>query len=157
MMVAAVSEGVIVGRVALGAVLGYLIGVERELRGKPAGERTFALVTLGSAAFTVAGVQHFPQADRIIQGVVTGIGFLGAGLIFRSAVSVHGLTTAASVWSTAAVGVLVGLGDLVVGSAVAVLVLFLLEIEHLPFVGRFLIVSEERQEPTGREDPPPER
>ena len=156
-MVAAASEGVIVGRVALAAVLGYLIGVERELRGKPAGERTFALVTLGSAAFTVAGVQHFPQADRIIQGVVTGIGFLGAGLIFRSAVSVHGLTTAASVWSAAAVGVLVGLGDLFVGSTVAVLVLLVLEIEHVPFVGRFLIVSDKRQEPPSPEDQPPER
>ena len=71
--------------------------------------------------------------------------------------SVHGLTTAASVWSAAAVGVLVGLGDLFVGSTVAVLVLLVLEIEHVPFVGRFLIVSDKRQEPPGPEDQPPER
>jgi len=156
MLGAAISDPTLIGRIALATVLGYVIGLERELRKKPAGERTFALVSLGAAAFTAAGVRHFPQADRIIQGVVTGIGFLGAGLIFRGAMGVHGLTTAASVWSAAAVGIVVGLGDLLVGVAITALVLLVLEVEHVPVVGRFLVPSDERQHQTGPEEATPD-
>ncbi|HXF73017.1 MAG TPA: MgtC/SapB family protein, partial [Actinomycetota bacterium] len=75
----------LLARILLAAVLGYGIGWEREFRGKPAGERTFALIALGAAAFTGIGLDRFSvtSTTRIVQGVVTGVGFLGAGLIFR--------------------------------------------------------------------------
>lgn len=127
------------GRVAIAALLGYAVGWEREFRGKAAGERTFALVALGAAAATAVAVEHFPDsADRVIQGVVTGIGFLGAGLIFRAEEgAVTGLTTAASAWSVAAIGVLSGLGELAWAAATSALVLVILEMNFLPFVRRF--------------------
>jgi putative Mg2+ transporter-C (MgtC) family protein len=128
----------IFARVLVATLLGYAIGWEREFRGKAAGERTFALVALGAAAFTGVGIALFPESgDRVIQGVVAGIGFLGAGLIFRAEGTVHGLTTAASAWSAAAVGVLCGADALPLGVATAVLVLVILELNYVPFVRRF--------------------
>ena len=74
----------ILGRSALAAALGFVIGLERETRGKAAGERTFALLSLGSAAFVSIGGFLFPaSADRIVQGIAAGVGFLGGGVIFR--------------------------------------------------------------------------
>jgi putative Mg2+ transporter-C (MgtC) family protein len=97
----------IIGRLALGAFLGAFIGLERELRGYPAGVRTVALVALGSTLFTevsrITGTE-----DRIAAGIVTGIGFLGAGLIFREGYTVRGITTAATIWAAAAIGMAVG-------------------------------------------------
>ena len=105
------TQATLIGRVALGAFLGYVIGFEREFRGKPAGERTFGLLALGAAAVTAVGVLFFPaSAEKVIAGVITGVGFLGAGLIFRErddeqgAAQVLGLTTAASSWAAAALG-----------------------------------------------------
>ena len=128
------SDTAIFGRIALAALLGYVIGWEREYRGSAAGDRTFALVALGSAAFTGLGAEHFPaSAEKVIAGVVTGIGFLGAGLIFgREGGGIHGLTTAASLWATAAVGVLLGAGEYFVGVAAFALLLLVLELEKLP-------------------------
>lgn len=83
------------GRVALAALLCFLIGFERELRGQDAGDRTFALVGVGAAAFTAVGIDAFSETDRIIQGIVAGIGFLGGGLLLQGGTKVHGLTTAA--------------------------------------------------------------
>ena len=78
------TELTLIGRTVLGAFLGYVIGFEREYRGKAAGERTFGLLALGAASVTALGVLTFPaSAERVIAGVVTGVGFLGAGLIFR--------------------------------------------------------------------------
>jgi uncharacterized membrane protein YhiD involved in acid resistance len=78
------TQATLIGRVALGTFLGYVIGFEREFRGKAAGERTFGLLALGAAAVTGLGVLFFPaSAEKVIAGVVTGVGFLGAGLIFR--------------------------------------------------------------------------
>lgn len=133
------TDGAILGRIALAALLGYVIGWEREYRGSAAGDRTFALVALGSAAFTGLGAEHFPaSAEKVIAGVVTGIGFLGAGLIFgRDGGGVHGLTTAASLWATAAVGVLLGAGEYFVGVAACAVLLFVLELEKLPGMKRF--------------------
>jgi len=122
------------GRVALGALLGYSIGFERELRGSHAGDRTFALVALGSAAVTAIGVHNFPDsAEKVIAGVVTGIGFLGAGVIFRGDTGgPHGLTTAASLWAAATIGVLVGATEYLVAILSAILVLLILEAQYLP-------------------------
>jgi putative Mg2+ transporter-C (MgtC) family protein len=143
----------LLGRISLAALFGYLIGVEREYRGKPAGERTFALLALGGAAFTAAAVDRFTDADRVLQGIVTGVGFLGAGLVFRGALgNVHNVTTAATIWPVAAVGVLVGLGDLVIGLGTTLLVLVVLELEHLPGIGRFVTASRHR-EPDGPAKP----
>lgn len=107
-------------RVGVAAVLGGLIGFDREARHKPAGVRTHMLVAVGSAlavaasVLVVGGVQEVAlvrgDAVRIAAGVLTGIGFLGAGAIIRGPESVHGLTTAAGIWVTAAVGITVGYG-----------------------------------------------
>ena len=103
----------ILARLALAAFLGAFIGLERELRGYPAGVRTVALVALGSALFTEVS-RLMGSEDRIAAGIVSGIGFLGAGAIIRHGVSVRGLTTAASLWAVAAVGLAAGLGSLLI-------------------------------------------
>jgi putative Mg2+ transporter-C (MgtC) family protein len=122
------------GRISLASLLGYIIGYERELRGSPAGDRTFALVALGAAGVTALGVEDFaPSAEKVIAGVVTGIGFLGAGLILRGEMGVvRGLTTAAALWAAAAVAILIGAGNLLVGLSSAALVLLILEMQYVP-------------------------
>ncbi len=113
-------------RLTAAAVIGAAIGLDRELRGKPTGVRTMGIVALGSALVVLVS-QHPGGSDaaagsRVIQGVITGIGFLGAGVILRNPAGkkVHGLTTAAAIWLTACIGVACGLGawPLVVTSAV---------------------------------------
>jgi len=128
---------VIIGRIALAAFLGYLVGLDRAARGKDAGDRTFALVALGSAAFVAMGEQVFPfTADRIVQGVATGVGFLGAGVIFRASGSVKGLTTAAALWGAAAIGAVVGVGLYLTGAALAGILLIVLELHAVGFMRR---------------------
>lgn len=122
-----------VGRAALAALLGMTIGLERETRGKAAGERTFALLALGASTFVSVGVAIFPtSADRIVQGVAAGVGFLGAGVIFRREADVEGLTTAAGAWAAAAIGVTVGLGAYLAGVLATVLALLILELDQMP-------------------------
>lgn len=117
----------IILRLLLAAVLGAGVGYQRERVGKPAGLRTHILIALGSALFTVVSLFGFEgQVDpsRVAAGVVTGIGFLGAGVIFRGMRSdgpVVGLTTAASVWVTAAIGLAAGVGMYLVAVIIAVL------------------------------------
>ena len=100
-------------RLGAAVLAGAVIGFDREVRNKPAGLRTMALVALGSAVFVVAtaSAATVDSASRVIQGVITGVGFLGAGSIIRGRTeeSVRGLTTAASIWLAAAVGVACGL------------------------------------------------
>jgi putative Mg2+ transporter-C (MgtC) family protein len=128
---------VIIARIALAAFLGYLVGLDRAVRGKDAGDRTFALVALGSAAFVAIGEQAFPfTADRIVQGVATGVGFLGAGVIFRASGSVKGLTTAAALWGAAAIGAVVGVGFYFAGAALAGILLIVLELHAVGFMRR---------------------
>ncbi|CAN5886662.1 MgtC/SapB family protein [soil metagenome] len=112
-------------RVAVGAGLAALIGLEREMTGKPAGLRTHALVGLGASLFTVMSVEGLGTGDpgRVAAQIVTGIGFLGAGAIFRSGPLVQGLTTAAGLWAAAAVGMTAGAGRLV-WAGLATLVVF---------------------------------
>jgi putative Mg2+ transporter-C (MgtC) family protein len=92
-------------------VLGGLIGIEREIHQKPAGLRTNMLICMGAAVFTLIG-KHIgisPDAEsRVIQGVVTGVGFLGAGVLIHQQGNVHGLTTAATIWLVTAIGIACG-------------------------------------------------
>ena len=134
------EQFVLIGRVALAALLGYVIGLERAYRGKDAGDRTFSLLALGSAAFVAMGVELFPtSADRVVQGVAAGVGFLGAGIIFRSERGTRGLTTAAASWVAASIGVLAGAGlyvAAVLGTGLTVLVLESHQIEFLRRLSR---------------------
>lgn len=104
-------------RLIAATLLGAVVGMQREKAGKPAGLRTHMLVSLGTAVFVLACAGVGMSSDglsRVIQGIVTGIGFLGAGSILKLSEerAIQGLTTAAGVWMTAAVGVAVGLGSL---------------------------------------------
>jgi len=120
----------IIGRLALASILGGFIGIERELRGYPAGVRTVALVALGSALFTEVS-QLLGGDDRVAAGIVTGIGFLGAGVIFREGYTVRGITTAATIWAAAAVGMAVARELYLVAGLGSVLVFILLEARPL--------------------------
>jgi putative Mg2+ transporter-C (MgtC) family protein len=119
-------------RLILAAVLGACIGYQRERAHKPAGLRTHALISLGSALFTVVSVFGFGSqgvdASRIAAGVVTGVGFIGAGVIFRGMRGdmVMGLTTAASIWVSAAVGLAAGAGMYIVAPVVTILTVLIL-------------------------------
>jgi putative Mg2+ transporter-C (MgtC) family protein len=104
-------------RILLSFVLGGVLGYEREQTGRPAGLRTHMLVCAGSVCFTVAGIYGFQAVEngprdpaRVAAQVVSGIGFLGAGTIFRTPSTVSGLTTAASIWLVAGTGMLIGTG-----------------------------------------------
>jgi putative Mg2+ transporter-C (MgtC) family protein len=103
-------------RLLLAAGLGAAIGIERELRQKPAGLRTNILIALGAALFTIVSIQlaslyNGGSPDRVAAQIVTGIGFLGAGAIMRSGRNVHGMTTAATIWVNAAIGMAAGAGS----------------------------------------------
>jgi putative Mg2+ transporter-C (MgtC) family protein len=128
---AALSALQIVLRLLLAFACGAAIGLNREFHRKPAGFRTFALVSIGSAILVIVMQNGHGEPDaqsRVVQGIVTGIGFLGAGVIFRreSPSKVSGLTTAAAIWLTCGLGVASGLGQYVVAIAGTVLSLLLL-------------------------------
>ena len=126
------------GRIALAAALGFGVGWEREVRGHPAGARTFALVCAGSAALTAIAVDAFPAtAEKLIAGIVTGIGFIGAGIVLRDPHGhVRGLTTAAAIWAIAAVGIIAGGARFVLASLTALLFVAVLELRAIPLVRR---------------------
>ena len=127
-----VSNGAIVARILIAAALGGFIGIERELRDQPAGFRTHLLVALGSCLFALVGAFGFQgflaegqpalSADmtRVASQIVVGIGFLGGGTILREGMTIRGLTTAASLWVTAAVGLAVAIGFYVGAIVVAI-------------------------------------
>jgi putative Mg2+ transporter-C (MgtC) family protein len=119
-------------RLVLAGVLGSIIGYQRERSGKPAGLRTHALICVGSALFTVAGTSAFSSGDptRIAAGVVSGIGFLGAGAILHRHRSVEGLTTAATMWVVAAIGLAAGAGLYIIAPITAVIALIVLLLPH---------------------------
>ena len=95
----------------LSVFLGFLIGLERESKHKSIGIKTVSLITLGSTIYTLISIYYFnSDPTRVIAQIVSGIGFLGAGIIFKSGNEVKGLTTAATVWTSSGIGVLVGLG-----------------------------------------------
>lgn len=98
-------------KIILATALGYLIGLERELHGKMVGTRTVSLIAIGGALYVLMSPSIFGgDNSRIIAQVVSGIGFLGAGIIFKDGDTVKGLTTAATVWCSAAIGCLCGYG-----------------------------------------------
>lgn len=135
-----ISNLEMVGRLLLAMFLGFLIGLERELKGHPAGERTHALASLGSAIFALVSLLGFPQPDpaRVAAGVVTGLGFLGAGMILKQKEGreVHGLTTAAGIWAVGGIGLAIGAGLYLLGITAAALVGLVLAME------RFLKIDE---------------
>lgn len=118
-------------RLLLSLGIGMLIGLEREYRSKAAGLRTMIIICLGSTIFTeISTAIGGNSPDRIASTIVTGIGFLGAGVIFKDGLSVSGLTTATTIWICAALGMAVGAGQYfisLVGSAIVLVVLTLLE------------------------------
>jgi putative Mg2+ transporter-C (MgtC) family protein len=121
-------------RLAAALVVGAIVGLERERKRRPAGLRTMILISLGSAAFMLAGMkalEAFPQTGqaevtRLLQGLMSGIGFLGAGAVIQNKRAVRGLTTAAAVWVTAAGGAMCGLGQYAMVAMLAALALFTL-------------------------------
>ncbi len=123
----------IIVRVLAAGAFGAIIGIQRERAGKPAGLRTHILICMGSALFTVISIYGFAGAtdpSRVAAGIVAGIGFLGAGVIFRSMRGpvVVGLTTAASVWFTAAIGMASGVGMYLIAAIATIVALLVLYI-----------------------------
>jgi len=122
-------------RLLSAVIIGCVIGLDRNLHGKPTGTKTLGLVALGSALVTMAGMDFaFSGGDydrssvsRVIQGVITGVGFLGAGVIIHDKISdrVFGLTTAASIWVTSALGIVCGMGLWQIAGVAVVIVLLL--------------------------------
>ena len=126
-------------RLVVSFFFGMLVGIERYSHGRPAGLRTHILVCLSSCAIMLVPeflVPRMPGASRVIQGVVTGIGFLGAGVILKEGANVYGLTTAACIWMVAAIGLIVGSGLYVIGAAA--LVLTLVTLVNLRVLERYL-------------------
>ena len=113
-------------RLLLAAALGAAIGMEREIRQKPAGLRTNILIAVGAALFSIVSLRIAGGSDRIAAQIVTGVGFLGAGAIMRGRTNVHGLTTAATIWVNAAIGTAAGLGGAGLATAATALTLLVL-------------------------------
>ncbi len=130
------DELLMTGRVVLAALGGALIGFEREVHGHPAGLRTHAMVSLGAAAFAILSMHGFSDVmgqqavvldpSRVAAQIVSGIGFIGGGAILKYGPSIRGLTTAGSLWATAAVGFAFGSGLLILGAGVCAIILFVL-------------------------------
>ena len=114
-------------RLFLAAGLGAAVGLEREIRQKPAGLRTNILIAVGSALFSIVSLRITGgSSDRIAAQIVTGVGFLGAGAIMRGRSNVHGLTTAATIWVNSAIGMAAGLGEAGLATAATALTLLVL-------------------------------
>ncbi|CAG1009988.1 Protein SrpB [Phycisphaerales bacterium] len=121
-------------RLGAALVVGALVGIERERKQRPAGFRTMILISLGSCGFMLAGVQTIAdlpstgqaEVSRILQGLMSGIGFLGAGAVIQNKKAVRGLTTAAAVWVTAAAGAMCGFAEFILAGMLAVFTLFTL-------------------------------
>jgi putative Mg2+ transporter-C (MgtC) family protein len=115
----------------LAVVLGAIVGLEREKAHRPAGLRTHMLVSLGSCLFTLMSASFGGQPAQVASGVVAGIGFIGAGTIWAEKDKVKGITTAASLWATAAIGLTAGLGDFALATVVTLLVFIILASKYV--------------------------
>ncbi len=118
----------IIWKIVLSIIVGGLIGAEREYRSKSAGFRTLTLICLGAALFTALSLEigGHGNPDRIASNIVTGIGFVGAGVIFKSDFGVSGITTAAMIWTTAALGMGIGAGYELVSSIACAIIFIML-------------------------------
>jgi len=132
-MILMISEFELVLRVVLTFLLSGLLGLEREIRLKPAGLRTHVLVGLGSSLLTLLSLYAFPGSDpaRVAASVAVGIGFIGAGTIIKTENKIIGLTTAATLWITSAIGMATGAGMYLVASIVALISYITLELGKL--------------------------
>jgi len=110
----------------IAVALGAIVGIEREHAHRPAGLRTHMLVSLGSCLFTIMSNAFSSQPAQVAGGIVAGIGFIGAGTIWAERDKVKGITTAASLWATAAIGIASGLGDFLLAATVTLLVFLIL-------------------------------
>lgn len=159
------SDWTVLVRILVAAALGGIVGIERELRDQPAGFRTHMLVSLGACLFTLVGAFGFvtltggqniaavnADVTRVASQVVVGIGFLGGGAILRHGTTVRGLTTAASLWVTAAVGLAVGMG-FYFGATATALVAVLALAGLKPIERRFLKGSRQSNGPPSEMPP----
>jgi putative Mg2+ transporter-C (MgtC) family protein len=119
-------------RIAVAAGLSFVLGFERELRGAPAGDRTYSLVGVAAAAVTAVTIKTSPQA---VAGVLTGIGFVGGALVFREpSGSIKGVTSAATIFAVAGIGIVAGAGHITLAILVTAFVLVVLELRHIPML-----------------------
>src|SRR5262249_35781386 len=148
-------------RTIIAALLGAVIGWEREQHRSEAGIRTYAAVSMGACVFGLVSAHVESGADptRIAAQVVTGVGFLGAGVILRERGQITGLTAAATIWATAAIGLAIAYGMYVLGALAALIVFALLSLHHVPGWNRLTKGHPQDKEPTqpcgaGRESAP---
>lgn len=148
------SDFALLARIVVGFGLAYAFGFERQLRGSVAGDRTFSMVGAAAAAVTSVAARTSPQA---VAGVITGVGFIGGGVVFRAQMgTVRGVTTAATIFAAAAIGVVVGYGHLLLAVIATALLLLTLEVQHIPFL-RWLDAANYADRFTNdRNEPPPE-
>ena len=147
----------LLARIAVGFALAYIFGFERQLRGSPAGNRTFAVVGAASTAIAAVAGRSSPQA---VAGIVTGIGFIGGAAVFRGGSgTIKGLTSAATIFAVAGIGIVVGFGHLALGAITAALLLLTLELENIPFLrwldaGAYISRFSSQGSSEGRVQPP---
>ena len=120
----------------IAAIIGGVVGNEREKNDKPAGLRTCILLCLGACVFTIASLiigEKYPDANvsRLIANVAVGIGFMGSGVIIEKRGNVEGITTAATMWALAGVGIVCGIGELGLALVLGVLILLVLKLKHI--------------------------
>lgn len=143
----------VLGQVLLSFILGGIIGFEREMRRSPAGVRTYAAVCMGACIFGLASFHprildyyhSIVNPTRIAAQVASGIGFIGAGVIFKEGLNTVGLTTAATLWATAALGVVIAFGLYFVAVLTTVLILAMLMLPRLPFFRKLLKLGKKLQ------------
>lgn len=128
------ADSTLIARVAVGAGLSFIVGFEREVRGASAGDRTFSIVGVSAGAVSAAVA---PLAPNAIAGVLTGVGFIGGGLVIRGGEgTVRGITTAAAIFACTAIGIVAGIGHQLLALFIAGLVLLLLEFPYVPMLNR---------------------
>ena len=121
----------IVLRLLIATGLGAVVGLERQLKRRPAGLRTHMLVSLGAAIFTTIGLSLEPNTSRIAEAIVTGIGFLGAGAIIAQGGRVRGITSAATLWVVAGLGLVVGTGEYILAAIITAIIFGTLQIDRI--------------------------
>jgi len=144
-------------KLILSFILGAFIGLDREMHGRDAGIRTYAAVCIGATLFTAIAAHLVGDAaatSRVVANIITGVGFLGAGIIYRnnSQGTSHGLTTAATVWCTSAVGVAVGLDMFIIAIVSALALYFLLSLHHQKWYIRWKNKAIHKHEKSNPED-----